>query len=75
MLPHIAEEAIGHVTHKSGVVGVYDRHDYSGEVKTALAMWADHLLMVVNGGEESGAAAGLSRKCLQRPLDVLKGPH
>jgi integrase len=51
VLPHIAEEAIGHVTHKSGVVGVYDRHDYSGEVKTAPAMWADHLLMVVNGGE------------------------
>ena len=51
VLPHIAEETIGHVTHKSGVVGVYDRHDYSGEVRTALAMWADHLLAVVNGGD------------------------
>ena len=51
VLPHIAEEAIGHTTHKSGVIGTYDRHDYSGEVKTALAMWADHLLTVVNGGD------------------------
>ena len=51
VLPNIAEEVLGHVTHKSGVVGVYDRHDYSGEVGMALARWAEELRAIVDGGD------------------------
>ena len=49
VLPHIAEETIGHTTHKSGVIGTYDRHDYTSEVGTALARWAEELRVIVDG--------------------------
>jgi hypothetical protein len=55
VLPHIAEEAIGHTTHKAGVVGTYDRHDYSGE-GAALARWAEELRVIVDGGDRKVVA-------------------
>jgi integrase len=45
--PHIAELAINHV--KAGIVAVYDKHTYQGEVAAALAQWAEHVLAVVEG--------------------------
>jgi integrase len=45
--PHVAELAINHV--KGGVEAIYDRHRYQPEIKTALAMWAEHVLAVVEG--------------------------
>ena len=50
--PHIIEQALNHVSgHKSGVAGTYNRSSYEREVKTALALWADHVRALVEGGE------------------------
>jgi integrase len=47
--PHVAELAINHV--KGGVEAIYDRYRYSGEIARALALWADHIRVVVAGDE------------------------
>ena len=43
--PHIAELCIGHG--KRGIEAVYDRHRYQREIKSALAIWADHVAAIV----------------------------
>jgi integrase len=43
--PHIAERVLNHI--KSGVEAIYDRHRYEGEIKTALAIWADNVLAII----------------------------
>jgi integrase len=45
--PHVAELVLNHVAHRSGVVGVYDHHDYQPEIAAALAKWEAHLLAIV----------------------------
>jgi integrase len=45
--PHVAELVLNHVAHRSGVVGVYDHHDYQPEIAEALAKWEAHLLATV----------------------------
>jgi integrase len=45
--PHICEMLINHV--KGGVEAVYDRGRYEREKRAALALWADHVLAVVEG--------------------------
>jgi integrase len=45
--PHVAELAINHA--REGIEAIYDRHTYAGEITTALARWADHVLAVVEG--------------------------
>ncbi len=52
--PHIAELVINHV--KGGVEGVYDRHKYEREIKAALALWAEHVLAVVDGSASNVVA-------------------
>ena len=48
--PHVVEEVLGHVsTHRGGLVGVYDRHDYAAEKRHALDRWSDHLAGLVYG--------------------------
>jgi hypothetical protein len=37
--------------HKSGVAGIYNRASYEREKRSALALWADHVRSVVDGGE------------------------
>ena len=50
--PHIIEAAFNHISgHQAGVAGVYNRSSYEREVKTALALWADHVHALVEGGE------------------------
>ena len=39
--PHVAERVLNHI--QSGVAGVYDRHEYVDEKRTALEKWASHL--------------------------------
>ncbi len=43
--PHIAELCINHV--KGGVEAIYDRHKYQREIKSALALWSDHVQSIV----------------------------
>ena len=45
VLPHVSELAIGHV--RGGVEAIYDRHRYTREVASALALWAEHVTAVV----------------------------
>jgi integrase len=49
--PHIVEACLGHVGHRRGVAGVYNRASYDREKATALAAWADYLLAAVEGRE------------------------
>jgi integrase len=45
--PHIAELVLNHVAHRSGVVGIYDHHDYHPEIANALLKWEAHLLGII----------------------------
>jgi integrase len=50
--PHIIEAALNHRSgHRRGVAGVYNRSPYERDVKTALALWADHIQSITSGGE------------------------
>jgi integrase len=42
----VAEMCLGHIA-KSGLVGVYDQHDYAGEMRSAWQRWGDHLITLV----------------------------
>jgi integrase len=60
--PYVVEAVLNHISgHKSGVAGIYNRANYRPEMKTALAMWADHVANIT-GGEE--------RKILQFPAET-----
>ena len=48
--PHIIEAVLNHVSgHKAGVAGIYNRASYEKEKRTALVMWADHVMATVEG--------------------------
>jgi integrase len=47
--PHVAELVINHV--KGGVEAIYDRYRYQSEIKAALALWAEHVLALVEKRE------------------------
>jgi integrase len=48
--PHVIEQILNHQSgHKRGVAGIYNRSGYEREVRAALALWADHVLAVVEG--------------------------
>jgi integrase len=50
--PHVVEQILNHVSgHKSGVAGIYNKSSYEREVKAALALWADHVRVLAEGGE------------------------
>jgi integrase len=52
VLPHVIEAALNHQTgSKRGVAGVYNKSPYEREVRTALALWADHVRAIVEGTE------------------------
>jgi integrase len=48
--PHVAELAINHA--RKGVEAVYDKYKYAGEIRTALTLWANHVLAVIEGRDE-----------------------
>jgi integrase len=55
--PHIIEAVLNHVSgHKAGVAGTYNRAAYEREIRAALALWADHVRSVVEGGERKVVA-------------------
>lgn len=46
--PHIIEVILNHVSgFRAGVSGIYNRQAYDAEKRTALVLWADHLLAIV----------------------------
>ena len=49
--PHIIEQILNHQSgHKRGPAGVYNRSSYERETRAALALWADHVCSLVEGG-------------------------
>src|SRR5262249_17264532 len=49
--PHIIEAILNHQGgHKAGVAGIYNRASYTREIKTGLALWADHMRAIVDRG-------------------------
>lgn len=52
--PHIIEAVLNHVSgHRAGVAGIYNRASYETEKRTALNLWAEHLLSWVEGREHN----------------------
>jgi integrase len=51
VLPHIVEAVLNHTGHRGGVAGVYNRASYAREMRSALALWTDHLRAIVGDGE------------------------
>jgi integrase len=48
--PHVIEAVVNHVSgHKGGVAGIYNRAGYAKEKREALALWAEHLMALVEG--------------------------
>jgi integrase len=46
--PHVIEAVLNHVSGaKAGVAGIYNRSTYEPEKRTALNLWAEHLLAIV----------------------------
>jgi integrase len=49
--PHVIEAVLNHYGgHRAGVAGVYNRSPYEREMKAALALWAEHVRALVEGG-------------------------
>jgi integrase len=50
--PHIIEALLNHVSgHKRGVAGIYNRARYDREIGSALQLWSEHLMAVIEGRE------------------------
>ena len=50
--PHIIEQILNHQSgHKAGLAGIYNRSSYEREARAALALWANHVRTLVEGGE------------------------
>jgi integrase len=48
--PHVIEEILGHVGwHRAGVAGIYNRASYDRAKRTALGLWAEKFLELVEG--------------------------
>jgi integrase len=48
--PHVIEAILNHVSgHKGGIAGIYNRASYFRQMKTALAVWAEHVASIVSG--------------------------
>ena len=42
--PHVIEAILNHVSgHKAGVAGIYNRANYTEEMRAALCAWADYV--------------------------------
>lgn len=44
--PHIVEAVLGHVGHRGGVAGVYNRSAYEQQKRAALERWAEHVTRI-----------------------------
>jgi integrase len=54
--PHIIETVLNHITgSRSAISRVYNRNSYEPEKRRALALWADHVMALVEGRESNVA--------------------
>jgi hypothetical protein len=53
--PHIIKAVLNHTGgHKAGVAGIYNRASYERDKRTALELWAAHVLAAVEGRATNG---------------------
>lgn len=59
----VTEAVLNHVSGaKGGVAGVYQRHDWADEKRTALSAWANRLSEIVEGQERGGNVVQLTQR-------------
>jgi integrase len=62
----VIERCLNHVSGSfGGIVGVYQRHDYAGEMRAAMERWGRHVDTSVNGGR-AGKIAELRHSAMER---------
>lgn len=50
----VTEAVLNHVSGaRSGVAGIYQRHDWAEEKRTALQAWSDHINLVLSGNDKT----------------------
>jgi hypothetical protein len=48
VLPHVVEAILNHISgSKAGVSGIYNRSTYEREKTTALALWGEHVMALI----------------------------
>jgi hypothetical protein len=47
--PFVIELVLGHVGHRSGIAGVYNRGNYQQQVRNALVRWDEHVAALLEG--------------------------
>lgn len=48
VLPHVIEAVLNHISgHKAGVAGIYNRSSYAAEKRSAMDLWASHVMVLV----------------------------
>jgi integrase len=52
-----AEACLNHMRDRGGVVGVYDRHDYTSQIREAMLSWHDHVAGIVSEADAARASA------------------
>jgi integrase len=57
IMPHVIEQILNHQSgHKRGPAGIYNRSKYEREVRAAMALWSDHVSVLVEGTERKVVA-------------------
>jgi len=52
--PHVIEAVLNHVSgHRAGVAGIYNRASYEREKATALDLWAERLMAIIEGRDSN----------------------
>ena len=52
ILPHVIENILNHASgHKAGIAGIYNKSSGAREMRTALALWSDHITSITTGSE------------------------
>jgi hypothetical protein len=59
--PHIVEATLGHVGHKAGVAGTYNKAEYLAERRRALEKWAAFLDEIVTGKQPAAKVVQLRK--------------
>ncbi len=58
----VTEAVLNHISgSRGGVAGVYQRHDWAAEKRTALDAWAGHVVSIVKGRIASDKVVTLAR--------------
>lgn len=57
--PHVADKILNHQSGAiSGIVAVYQRHEFMAERKTAIELWSNHVAGILHAGKSSKRAPG-----------------